>query len=70
MEDSMDTSGFYKLDEGTLLYGPTAVMGADIELLRDDHNSYSYPVAGWHWFDSEEEAHVFFNLTLTDGGAE
>lgn len=58
----MDTSGFYKLDEGTLLHGPTTVMGADLELLRDERASYMYPVAGWYWFDSEAEARKFFGL--------
>jgi hypothetical protein len=70
MEGDMDTSGFYKVAEDQLLYGPNTVMGADLELLRDEHDSYRYPVAGWYWFDSEEDATVFFELPLTDGGAE
>lgn len=58
----MDTSGFYKLD-GDLLFAYYSVYSADYELLRENHDTYSYPVDGWYWFDSEEEAKVFFNLS-------
>lgn len=56
-----DTSGFYKLD-GILLYGPNFVYNANYTLLRADHITYTYPVDGWYWFDSDAEARVFFNL--------
>jgi len=58
----MDTSGFYKIDGDQLLHGPNTVMGADIELLRDEHTFYSYPVSGWYWFDGRAEALQFFGL--------
>ena len=57
----MDTSGFYKLD-GELLYGPNYVLNKDYELRRETHESNTYPVGGWYWFDSEEAARQFFNL--------
>jgi hypothetical protein len=66
MENDVDTSGFYKIDNDQLLYGPNTVMGADIELLRYEHTSYNYPVAGWYWFDSESDARTFFDLPLLD----
>ena len=56
-----DTSGFYKLD-GDLLFGPNEIIGPDIHLLREHHSEYLYPVDGWYWFDSEEQARTFFNL--------
>jgi hypothetical protein len=56
-----DTSGFYKLD-GDLLYGPNFVLNANYELERLTHDQYEYPIDGWYWFDSEEEARVFFGL--------
>jgi hypothetical protein len=59
----MDTSGFYKLD-GSLLYGPNYVLNANYELRRETRNDPSYPVDGWHWFDTEEEARLFFDLPL------
>ena len=57
----MDTSGFYKLD-GILLYGPNYVLNASYELRRETRDDHSYPVDGWYWFDTEEEARLFFDL--------
>lgn len=62
----MDTSGFYKLD-GDLLYGPNFVLNANYELRRETHDQHSYPIDGWFWFDSEQEARLFLGLpALTD----
>jgi hypothetical protein len=52
-----DTSGFYKLD-GEMLFGPNFVLNSNYELHREDHSTYTYPVDGWTWFDSEEEAYT------------
>lgn len=63
-----DTSGFYKLDPGgTLLYGPNFVINADYALYRDQHETYTYPVDGWYWFDTEAEAREFFGLPPDPG---
>ena len=56
-----DTSGFYKVD-GSLLYAPNYVLNSDYELYKDQHESYTYPVDGWYWFDTEEQAREFFKL--------
>ncbi len=57
MEDEiLDTSGFYKNDNGTLLFGPNFVLNANYELRRETHDQHNYPIDGWHWFNSEEEA--------------
>ncbi len=29
------------------------------ELLKND---YTYPVKGWYWFDTEDQARLFFDL--------
>ena len=55
--------GFYKIDGEELFYGPNFVYGPDFSLIKDNKDTYSYPVEGWYWFDSEEEARVFFNLS-------
>ena len=57
----MNTSGFYKLD-GELLYGPHYVLNQNYELRRETHEDHTYPVDGWHWFDTEQQAREFFNL--------
>lgn len=62
MENNMeDTSGFYKLD-GSLLFGPNFVLNMNYELRRYTKDEHTYPVDGWYWFDSVQEAHTFFNL--------
>ena len=58
-----DTSGFYKLD-GELLYGPNYVLNQAYELWRDSHDTYTYPVDGWYWFDSETLAREFWDIPL------
>lgn len=55
-EDKMDTSGFYKSEGGQILFGPNFVLNAKYELHRESKDQYEYPVDGWYWFDSEEEA--------------
>lgn len=57
-----DTSGFYKNDNGDLLFGPNRVLNANYHFYRENHSEYTYPTDGWYWFDSEEEARTFFNL--------
>lgn len=57
----MDTSGFYKLD-ADLLYGPNFVINANYELRRETHDQQTYPIDGWSWFDSEDDARLFFEL--------
>lgn len=55
-EEIIDTSGFYKNDNGTLLYGPNFVLNKNYELRRETKDQHEYPVDGWRWFDTEEDA--------------
>lgn len=63
------TSGFYKLD-GELLYGPNFVLNQQYELFRDQYTTYTYPVDGWYWFESETLAKKFWNIAETDAVAD
>lgn len=57
---------FFKLiDTNTLTYGPY-VQSENYLLLSDQHSTYQYPVDGWYWFDTEQEANTFFNITLVE----
>jgi hypothetical protein len=60
-----ETSGFYKLD-GELLYAHDTVYGPTFTLMREDRESYIYPVDGWYWFDTEADAREFFGLPEPD----
>lgn len=62
-----NTSGFYKLD-GELLYAPNFVLGAygAYELRKETYQEHTYPIDGWSWFDTENEARVFFNMPILE----
>ena len=51
---------FYKNDSGELLAGEI-VCRPDVNLSPDDNTA---EVAGWKWFDSEEEARLEYELPL------
>lgn len=56
------TLGFYKNDNGTLLYAPNFVYSKDYELLATNKDSYIYPIDGWRWFDTRQEALEFYGI--------
>ena len=58
-------SGFYKFD-GILLYGPNFVLNKDYELRKETHQNNTYPIDGWYWFDSLEDACNYFQLNIED----
>jgi hypothetical protein len=59
-----DTSGFYKTDNNNkLIFAPNSVRAPDYDLLRKDKDSYTYPIHGWHWFDTRDDAKNFFGIT-------
>jgi hypothetical protein len=53
MEETLDTSGFYKFDEQqqTWFFGPNKVINKDYILERELHETYTYPIDGWNWYD-------------------
>lgn len=51
--ETIDTSGFYKFDGDKWYYAPNAVYNLNYELLRNDKDTYSYPIDGWNWFNEE-----------------
>lgn len=59
-----DTSGFYKEDQGVLLFGPNGVLGPEYALEREFHDQYTYPINGWYWFDTEADARAFFGILV------
>jgi hypothetical protein len=58
-----DTSGFYKEENGELIYGPNFVLNKNYELRKETHDQHTYPVDGWYWFDSEAEARAFLKIS-------
>lgn len=59
-----DTSGFYKQeDSDNILYAPNFVESSDCALYRELKDSYQYPNCGWYWFESKEQAYIFFEAS-------
>lgn len=49
-----NTSGFYKQNEDlTWEYAPNFVYGPSFELIKENKDSYTYPVEGWIWYESD-----------------
>jgi len=51
---------FFKVIEGQLYIAPNEVKSSSYTLAIADHSSYTYPIEGWYYFTSKEEAIVFF----------
>ena len=45
------TAGFYKLEDDNWQYAPNFVDAPNYQLLKENKDSYIYPVDGWTWYD-------------------
>ena len=70
MDGDRMTAGFYKYESNNLLYGPNFVLDLHYELRKESKDEHTYPVDGWYWFDSIEDACLFFNIPLPDNQEE
>jgi hypothetical protein len=59
-------AGFYKLENGQLIYGPTFISGPGFEIFANDKDNHTYPINGFYWFDTLEEACNHFGLDITN----
>ena len=57
-------SGFYKLENDELFYAQNEVMSSEYYLIKEQKDNYEYPVFGWSYFESENDARAFFELEL------
>lgn len=60
----MDTSGFY--NKNFMLRAGQFVHGPGFSLTRELKDTYRYPVAGWYWYDTAEQAAVAFDVDMLD----
>ena len=52
--------GFFKKEENSILVGENFVYSPVVTLKVEDKDNYVYPQDGWYWFDSFDEALMFF----------
>jgi hypothetical protein len=50
--------GFYKNDNGYLIWSADRVLNENFELWLDQKDTYTYPVEGWIWADSSKDARI------------
>ncbi len=60
--ENTSTPGFYKLENGNLFCATKVVDAPAYTLIAENKDDYTYPVDGWHWFNSEEEAYISFGI--------
>lgn len=58
----METQGFYKKENDNLIYAQNLVLNSEYQLFKELKDEYNYPIDGWYWFDSEDDAYVFFSI--------
>jgi hypothetical protein len=67
MDGNRMTSGFYKYESDAVAYGPNFVLDKNFELRSESKDEHTYPIDGWYWFDTMEDAYLFFNIPLPEG---
>ena len=58
--------GFYKLEENILLYSDGSLYNKNYELHQNLKDTYDYPIDGWYWFSSLEDACNYYKLDINN----
>ena len=55
---------FFRVDQqDDFQEAPNYVYAPDYTLQKEEKDTYEYPTdGGWYWFDTVEEAKIFFNI--------
>ena len=53
---------FFKLEDGQVFEATQEVTNKEYTLRIEQHAEYSYPVDGWYYFETIEEAYTFFGV--------
>jgi len=59
---SENTAGFYKHEQPSLHHAPNYVLDNHFSLYKETKDDNAYPIDGWYWFDSIEEARAFYGI--------
>ena len=49
----METEGFYKLENEQWLYAPNYIYASNYTLLKEEKDTYKYPIDGWNWYNEQ-----------------
>jgi hypothetical protein len=64
-----DTSGFYTMIGGEPVRAQVSVTAPGFAMHRDTREAHTYPVEGWWWFDSIEQAAGQLGITQAQADA-
>jgi hypothetical protein len=53
---------FYKYENESLMSGPTVAFPEGEVLHLELLDTYTFPINGWYYFATEEEAKAFYNI--------
>lgn len=59
-----DTSGFYKFQDDEWQYAPNFVYAPTYTLLREEKDTYTYPIHGWIWYEEAPSAYVEYQSSV------
>jgi len=59
-------NGFYALIDDQLDFGQVVSFVDGSMIVIELKDTYTYPIEGWYYFDTEVEAKIFFNLPLEE----
>lgn len=66
MDGNGMNAGFYALFGDEVSYAPNFVFAPEYALIKEDKDEYLlldiFPMDGWYWFDSDDEAYAFFGM--------
>lgn len=57
---------FVKNDNDSLIIGDNFVYAPTFTLTKETKDEFMYPIEGWYWFETIEEANEFFGITKED----
>ena len=60
--------GFYKYENGTLAFASIGIYKPNMTYLVSQHTTYTYPIDGWYYCSSFNNALEFFGLELKEDG--
>ena len=59
-------NGFYTVVDDQLDFGQMVSFADGTVIVLELKDTYTYPIEGWYYFDTEVEAKIFFNLPLEE----
>jgi len=53
---------FYKNNNGVIFEAHNFVLSKNYELKKEYYQEYKYPIDGWYWMDTSDDAYSFFGI--------